>query len=378
MQKIPLFKPYMGDEEARAVAETLKSGWITLGPKTEAFEQAFAKYVGAKHAIALNSATSALHLALIVSGVKRGDEVITTPVTFASSAEVILQTGGVPVFADIDPRTLNIDPASIAKKITKKTKAIIVVHYGGQPCDMDAINRLGKKHKIAIIEDAAHAAGSSYKGKKIGGSKNLATFSFHAVKNLATGDGGMITTPDAKVDKRLRSLRWMGINKSTSERETAGGYRWDYDISDEGGFKYHMNDIAASIGLVQLKKLDKTNQKRKQIAAIYDKAFKGVTMLRPLTQLPGRITSRHNYCVVLKEGISREDLITYLSNEGISTGVHYKPLYYHPRYKKYGSAKDTPVADSLWPRILLLPCHPHMTSADAKRVVKTVLAYKKP
>jgi perosamine synthetase len=375
MQKIPLFKPYMGDEEAKAVAETLKSGWITLGPKTEEFEVAFAKYVGAKYAIALNSATSALHLALIVSGVKKGDEVITTPVTFASSAEVILQTGGVPVFADIDPRTLNIDPASIAKKITKKTKAIIVVHYGGQPCDMDAINSLGKKHKIAIIEDAAHAAGSSYKGKKIGGGKNLTTFSFHAVKNLATGDGGMITTPDKKIDKRLRSLRWMGINKSTRERETAGGYRWDYDISDEGGFKYHMNDIAASIGLVQLKKLDKTNQKRKQIATIYDRAFKNVDMLRPLIQLPGRVTSRHNYCVVLKDGISREDLITFLAKEGISTGVHYKPLYYHPRYKKYGSAKDTPVADGLWPKILLLPCHPHMNALDARRVVKTILSY---
>ena len=243
MKKIPLFKPYMDDREARAVAETLRSGWITLGPKTEEFENAFAKYVGAKHAVALNSATSALHLALIVSGVKKGDEVITTPVTFASSAEVILQAGAKPVFADIDPRTLNIDHFSIKKKITKKTKAIIVVHYGGQPCEMDAINKLANKHHIAVIEDAAHAAGSSYKGKKIGNSKNLTTFSFHAVKNLATGDGGMITTPDADVDKRLRSLRWMGINKSTSERETEGGYRWDYDISIEGGFKYHMNDI---------------------------------------------------------------------------------------------------------------------------------------
>jgi perosamine synthetase len=371
MKKIPLFKPYMGREEERAVVETLRSGWITLGPKTEEFEKSFAKYVGAKHAIAVNSATSALHLALLVSGVKKGDEVITTALTFATSAEVALYVDAKPVFADVDPRTLNIDPKSIEKKITPKTKAIIVVHYGGQPCDMDEINRIAQKHGITVIEDAAHAAGASYKGKKIGGGKNLTTFSFHAVKNLATGDGGMITTPDPKLDQALRALRWMGINKSTRERETAGGYRWDYDING-GGFKYHMNDITASIGIEQLKKLDRMNALRDRVARVYDAAFKGNADVRPVTQLPGRKTSRHNYCVILKEGTDREKLITYLAEQGISTGVHYKPLYHHPRYKKYGSAKDTPVAESLWPRILLLPCHPHMTEADAKRVAKAV------
>jgi perosamine synthetase len=372
MKKIPLFKPYMGAEEARAVAKTLRSGWISLGPKTEEFEQAFAKYVGAKHAVGVNSATSALHLALIVSGVKKGDEVVTTAMTFASTAEVVLMQGAKPVFADIDERTLNIDPASIEKKITKKTKAIIVVHYGGQPCDMDAINKIGKKHKIPIIEDAAHAAGSSYKGKKIGGSNNIATFSFHAVKNLATGDGGMITTPKAEVDKRLRSLRWMGINKSTRERETAGGYRWDYDINAEGGFKYHMNDINASIGLVQLKKLDMMNGKRKVVKAVYDSAFKTSKKIRPLIQLPDGKTSPHNYCVMLDSSIVREEFIASLSKQGISTGVHYKPLYHHPRYKKYGPAKNTPITEKIWPHILLLPMHPHMSEADARRVVKAV------
>lgn len=365
----------MGGEEARAVAKTLRSGWITLGPKTEEFEEAFAKYVGAKHAVALNSATSALHLALIVLGVHQGDEVITTPITFASTAEVVFYVGATPVFADIDPRTLNIDPHSIEKKITKKTKAIIVVHYGGQPCDMDAINAIGKKHNIPIIEDAAHATGSSYKGQKIGGSNNLTTFSFHAVKNLATGDGGMITTPDDDIAKRLRALRWMGINKSTSERETAGGYRWDYDIVEGGGFKYHMNDINASIGLVQLKKLDMMNAKRHAVAKIYDAAFKDSKTIRPLTQLSERATSRHNYCVLLHD-ISREAFIEYLSAQGISTGVHYKPLYHHPRYRPYGSAKDTPFAESVWPRILLLPCHPHMSVVDAKKVIRAVLNFK--
>jgi perosamine synthetase len=375
MNKIPLFKPYMGSEEAKAVAETLKSGWITLGPKTEEFENKFAEYTGAKHAIAVNSATSALHLALLVNGIKEGDEVITTALTFATSAEVILYVNATPVFADIDPMTFNIDPVSIEKHITKKTKAIIVVHYGGQPCDMDAINKIARKHNLAVIEDAAHAAGSSYKGKKIGNSKNIVTFSFHAVKNLATGDGGMLTTPSAAVDKELRALRWMGINKSTRERETKGGYRWDYDIN-AGGFKYHMNDIAASIGLVQLRKLDMMNKKRDDVAKVYDAAFVDSDILTPITQMPFGETSRHNYCVQLNKKINREKFISYMNDLGISTGVHYKPLYHHKRYAPYGEGKDYPVTESVWPHILLLPIHPHMTKADARRVVAAVQGYK--
>lgn len=375
MKKIPLFRPYMGREEERAVVATLRSGWITLGPKTEEFEKMFAKYVDAKHAVAVNSGTSALHLALLVNDIGAGDEVITTALTFATSAEVVLYVGAKPVFADVDPRTLDISPEAIEKKVTKKTKAIMVVHYGGQPCDMEAINKIAKKHKLIVIEDAAHAAGSSYQGKKIGSGPNMACFSFHAVKNLATGDGGMITTNSDELDKRLRGLRWFGISKSTHERETKGGYRWDYDIN-YGGFKYHMNDIAASIGIEQLKKLDKTNEKRRKIAVVYDKAFKDSSMVHPIEQLPGRTSSRHNYCVILDPSIKREQFIEYLSEQGISTGVHYKPLYHHLRYKKYGSAKDTPVAESLWPHILLLPCHPSMTEADARRVAKAVLAFK--
>jgi len=364
----------MGREEERAVVEVLRSGWITLGPKTEEFEQAFARYVGAKHAIALNSATAGLHLALIVSGVGRGDEVITTPLTFASTAEAILYVGAKPVFADIDPKTLNIDPKSIEKKITKKTKAIIPVHYGGQPCDMDAINRIAARHRLAVIEDAAHATGAIYKRTKIGGGKNLCVFSFHAVKNLATGDGGMITTSSTTVERRLRALRWMGISKSTRERETVKGYRWDYDIRD-GGYKYHMNDIAAALGLVQLKKLDSMNGKRRALADVYSRMFKGALRVRPITQLPHRVNSRHNYCVLLS-GTSREKLITHLSVQGISTGVHYKPLYHHPRYRPFGSAKGSPVTEALWPHILILPCHPHMSAADAKRVAGAVLSFQ--
>ncbi len=228
-----------------------------------------------------------------------------------------------------------------------------------------------------MIEDAAHAAGSEYGGKKIGNSKNITTFSFHAVKNLATGDGGMITTPSREMDKRLRSLRWMGISKSTRERETRAGYRWDYDISEEGGFKYHMNDINASIGLVQLSKLYMMNGKRRAVAKIYDEAFHDSKLFRPLLQKPAGMTSYHNYCILLDPSIVREKIITYLAEQGISTGVHYKPLYHHPRYAPYGSGDDTPIAERIWPRILLLPCHPSMTAADAKRVARTILAFQK-
>lgn len=376
MKKINLFKPFMGAAEAAAVKKTLLSGWITLGPRTEEFEQKFAKYVGAKHAVAVNSATAALHLALIVLGVKKGDEVITTPLTFATSAEVVLYVGATPVFADVQEDTLNIDPKSIEKKITKRTKAIQVVHYGGQPCDMDEINRIAKKHKIPVIEDAAHAAGAVYKGKRVGGSGNITCFSFHAVKNLATGDGGMITMNDPKMDAQLRKLRWFGISKSTHERESTGDYRWDYDI-EGGGFKYHMNDINASIGLVQLAKLEAMNKRRAEIAKIYDSYFKKSNAAgTPVLQKAGRKTAGHIYCLKLKD-TDRRLLMNYLAAQGISTGVHYKPLYYHARYKRYGGKKDTPIVDRVWPTMLSLPMHPALTNADAHRVAKTILSFKR-
>ena len=373
-KNISLFKPNMGLEEVEAVKKVLLSGWIGLGPKTEEFEKEFAKYTGAKYAVALNSCTSALHLAIKVAGIKKGDEVITTPLTFAASAEAILYNEATPVFADINEETLNIDPISVEKKITKKTKAILVVHYGGQPVELSEIQKIADKHNLIVIEDAAHACGASYNGKKIGSGENLTCFSFHAVKNLAAGDGGMITTNDSNIDRELRLLRWMGIDKSTHQRTKPGEYLWDYSIGPNGGYKYHMNDINAAIALVQLGKLDSGNKIRKDIAAIYDKAFKSIDGITPLRILGNRESSYHIYCIKINN-INRQELMGYLSENGISTGVHYKPLYHHPRYAPYWH-QDTPVVEKIWPNILSLPNHPGVTKEEVYTIARTIIDFK--
>lgn len=373
-RKISLFKPSMSLQEVEAIKKVLLSGWIGLGPKTEEFEKKFAKYTGAKYAIALNSCTAALHLAIKVAGIKKGDEVITTPITFSASSEAILYNEAIPVFADVDDQTLNIDPLSIEKKITPRTKAILVVHYGGQPVELSLIKKIANKHDLIVIEDAAHACGASYRGKKIGNGENLTCFSFHAIKNLAAGDGGMITTNDPEIYRQLRLLRWMGIDKSTYQRNQTGEYLWDYIIGPEGGYKYHMNDINASIALVQLDKLAGANKKRKEIALTYDQMFKSVKNIVPLKILANRESSCHIYCIKLKN-IDRAKLMNYLSEHGISTGVHYKPLYHHPRYVSYWH-KDTPIAEKNWPNILSLPIHPGLTKKDAIIVARAIIDFK--
>jgi perosamine synthetase len=242
---IQLFKPYVTEEAINSVANVLRSGWIGLGPKTEQFEKAFAEYVGAKYAVAVNSATSALHLATIVSGIGANDEVLTTPLTFISTNHVILYQQANPVFVDVEERTLNLDLAKAESLVSPRTKAIMVVHYGGNPLDIDRLYDFAARHKLKVIEDAAHACGASFRGGRIG-SFGLTCFSFHAVKNLPLGDGGMVTTNDKALYDRLMRLRWLGIDRSTFAR-SEGKYQWEYDVA-EVGYKYHMNDISAAIG----------------------------------------------------------------------------------------------------------------------------------
>ena len=268
---LPIATAVFGPEEKQEMIETLDSGWITLGPRTKKFEEELATYIGAKYTIALNSASAALHLAMLAIGIGPGDEVITTPFTFAATANAILHCGGKPVFVDIDPQTFNIDASLVESAITPKTKAILPVHYAGQAVDLDTLSAITKKHNLYLIEDAAHAIGSTYKGKKIGTIGDLTCFSFHPVKNMTTGDGGAITTDNQELAEKIMVLRVNGMDKESWKRNTSTG-SWDYAIVAEG-FKYHMNDISAALGIHQLRKLDRFLQVRKDVAAAYDKAF---------------------------------------------------------------------------------------------------------
>lgn len=352
LDRIPLFKPKIAEEAVEAVKDVLLSGWIGLGPRTLEFEKAFADYVGTPHCIALNSGTAALHIALKLLGVGQGDEVITTSLTFVSTNHSILYEGAEPVFADIQANTGNLDPASIKDRISERTKAIILVHFAGYPCDLDEIYALARDNNIGVIEDCAHAAGAEYRGRRIGEGE-LCTFSFHAVKNLPTGDGGALTTSSEAFDARSRKLRWLGIDKSTYARASASNYSWDY-LVEEVGYKYHMNDITAAIALVQLAKLDEENARRRAIAARYSQNLTGTPGLRLLEYENDR-TSAFWFFPILAE--DRDGLMMKLSDANVDTGVHFRRNDAYPMYRE----EDLPETESFWRKELSLPMHLSLT-----------------
>ena len=361
----------MGEDEINAVSEVLKSGWIGLGPKTKEFEEKFAAYIGTKYAVGVNSATAALHLAMKVMNVESG-EVITTPMTFVSTNHAILYNNAVPVFCDIEPDTLNIDAIKIKPLLTNKTKAIVVVHYGGYAVNMDPVLDIAKKNGLKVIEDTAHGCGGEYNNQKLGSIGDIGCFSFHAVKNLATGDGGMITTDDHEVYERLLKLRWVGITKDTWSREEKDSkkYSWYYDV-DELGFKYHMNDITAAIGLVQLLKLDKMNERRYEISQKYSAVFSAIKGIRiPVIKDYMTKPACHNYVIRLN---NRDGLNDYLKEKGISTGVHYIPNNHYEIYKKYRG--ETPVSDTIWKMLLTLPLYPDLKDEDLRYIISEVLKF---
>jgi len=368
---INVFKPHIGNEEIKAVTKVLKSGWLGCGPQTKEFENKFAEYIGVKYAVGVSSATAALHLALKVFNVEKS-EVISTPMTFISTNHAILYNNAIPVFADIEKDTLNIDSEKIEKLITKKTKAIIVVHFGGYPVDMDKINKLAKKYKLKVIEDAAHGCGGIYKKKKLGSLSDIGCFSFHAVKNLTTGDGGMLTTNNKKIYKKLLKLRWMGISKDTWDREDSKTkkYSWYYNVEDIG-FKYQMNDITASIGLVQLKNLDKSNKKRFLISQQYNNAFKKINEIEtPIIKSYMTQPACHNYVIKVP---NRDALIKFLDKKKISTGVHYIPNNHFKIYEKYKG--KTPISDKVWKNIVTLPLYVDLTKKDINYIIKSVTEF---
>lgn len=368
---IPVFRPSMGDDEVKAVGEVLKSGWIGLGPKTKEFEEKFAAYIKTKYAVGVNSATAALHLAMKVMNVE-GGEVITTPMTFVSTNHAILYNNATPVFCDIEPDTLNIDAKKIEPLITEKTKAIVVVHYGGYAVDMDKVLEIARRYGLKVIEDVAHGCGGEYKNKKLGSIGDIGCFSFHAVKNLATGDGGMITTNDPEIYIRLLRLRWVGISKDTWCRdiENSKGYSWYYNV-EELGFKYHMNDITAAIGLVQLKKLDFMNKRRLEISRKYSEAFSSCKYIKT-PKIKDYMTKPacHNYVIKVD---NRDGLNDYLKQKGISTGVHYIPNNHYDMYKKFRG--DTPVSDAVWKRLLTLPLYPDLSDKEVDFIIRSILEF---
>ena len=369
---IPLFKPSMDEEEVNAVRQAMQSGWIGLGPKTKEFEDTFAKYIGADCVVGLNSCTAALHLALKVLDLKPGDEVITTSLTFVSTNHAILYNQCKPVFADIYEDTLTIDVEDIKNKITKKTKAIVVVHFGGHPCEMDEILDIARKRKIFVIEDAAHACGAQYKGKKIGSLGDLTCFSFHAVKNLAMGEGGAIATNNKDFDARLRKLRWLGIDKTTWDRASSstGKYSWSYSVN-ELGFKCHMDDIHAAIGLVQLKKLEKNNQERRRMVSFYNKALTKLSWVIKPVEKEYVKSAFHLYAIKVDE---RDRLIDLLAENGISTSVHYYPNHLYSVYKPYSAR--LPVTEGVWKRLISLPLYPELTRLQLNKIVAAIKSFK--
>lgn len=368
---IPLFKPSFDQQELDALREPFATGWIGLGPKTKEFEDRFASYVGAVHAIGMNSATAALHLALEVLGVK-GGEVITTAMTFISTNHAILYNQAIPVFADLESDTLNIDPKQIEALVTPRTRAILMVHYAGHPCDMDKVHDIARRYNLKVIEDAAHACGAEYKGQRIGSLSDVTCFSFHAVKNLSTGEGGMVTTQDDNLDRHLRSLRWMGINKDTwSRAEPEGKYSWYYWV-EEVGYKAHMSDIAAAIGIVQLAKLERTNARRKQIVDMYNEGFRDLEWVETPIVRDYAKSANHAYVVKLDR---RDDLIAFLAEKKIATGVHYIPNHLYEVYASY--RRVLPVTERVWKRIVTLPLFPDLTDQQVEYIIHQVREFGK-
>jgi perosamine synthetase len=368
---IPVFKPAYDDEEWQALREPLMSGWIGLGPKTRAFEEAFGAYVNAPYAVGMNSATAALHLGLKILNVE-GGEVITTPMTFISTNHAILYNNARPVFADIEEDTLNLDVDKIEPLITSETRAIMCVHYGGHPCDMDRLQSIAAAHSLPIIEDAAHACGALYRGRRIGSLSDVTAFSFHAVKNLATGEGGMITVNAAEQDARLRRLRWLGIDKNTYDRSIVGGkYSWYYEV-EEVGYKYHMSDIAAALGLVQLRKLERTNARRREICCIYNRELASLHWLQTPVEKEYATSAMHNYVIKIENG-KRDAFMRHLSDRGVATSVHYIPNHLYEMYRPY--RRTLPVAESVWKKIVTLPLFPDLTDLQIDKIVNAVRSF---
>ncbi|MBS4055476.1 MAG: DegT/DnrJ/EryC1/StrS aminotransferase family protein [Thermaerobacter sp.] len=377
-QFLPYCLPDITDEEVAEVVAALRSGWLAKGPRTHEFEKQFAAYVGAKYAVGMNSCTAALHIALVAAGIGPGDEVITSPMTFAASANTIIHVGAKPVFVDIDADTGCIDPQLIEEAVTARTKAIVPIHYAGQSCDLDAIYAIAHKHNLFVSEDAAHGLDTEYKGRLIGhNAPGAVSYSFYATKNICTGEGGMLTTDDERLADRARTLVTHGMSKNAWNRYTKGG-SWRYDI-EEPGFKYNMFDLQAALGIVQLRRLTEMQTKRTQVAERYNSAFSKLDFCQVPTVKP--YTTRHSwhlYPLRLRPGvlsIDRDTFIERLNEHNIGTSVHFIPVHLMSAYRhRFGLKEgDFPVAEAWFNSVLSLPLYPTMTDVDVQHVIEAVV-----
>lgn len=367
---IPYGRQTIEEDDIQAVVDVLRSDYLTTGPKIAEFEKMVADYVGAKYAVAISNGTSALHAACFAAGIQPGDEVITTPLTFAASSNCVLYCGGTPVFADVDPKTYNIDPEDIRRKITDKTKAIIAVHLAGQPCDMDEIHKIAKEHDLIVIEDGAHALGSVYKGKKVGTLSDMTTFSFHPVKPITTGEGGMIVTDNEEFYQKMMLFRSHGITRDENlmTRNDGPWFCQQLDL----GYNYRITDIQCALGCSQMKKLDRFLALRKEIVARYNEAFADCENIVTPYQLPETESGWHLYIVQVKN-CDRRKVFEALREHGIAVNVHYIPVYLHPYYQEHGY-KDVHCrnAEEVYSHIISLPLYPTLTEEQQQYVIETL------
>lgn len=372
---LPLAKPIIEKQEINAVVDVLKSGWLTTGPKVKEFEENMQKYLGCKKAIGLTSCTGGLHIALAALGIGPGDEVIVPTYTFVTSSHVVAWLGAKPVLVDVEKDTFNIDPEKIERAVTDKTKAIMPVHFAGHACEMDSIMKIAKKHNLFVVEDAAHAIGTEYKGKKIGNFGDATAFSFYVTKTMTTAEGGMVVTNNEELGKKLKRYSYFGVDKDAFGRYTDKG-NWYYEII-ELGYKYNMDNIQGALGVEQLKKIESFIKKRRELVNEYNRLLKNVPeIIRPIEKSYTR-HPYHLYPVLLdieKTGISREEFINRLKEYKIGTSVHFIPLHLHPYYQKiYGCKRgDFPIAEYLYDREISLPLYPGMNKSEVRYVVNAI------
>ena len=374
-RSIPFYRPFTNKDEIAHAAESIQSGWLTSGPKVARFEKRIADLVGAPYAIAVNSCTAALHLSLVAHGVTQGDEVVTSPYTFAATGEAIVYLGARPVFADIDSETLNISPEEISKRMTRRTRAILPVHIAGLPCDMDAIGQIARRWSVPVIEDAAHAIGASVRKRRIGSISEATCFSFYATKNLTTGEGGMITTKRASLARRLRMLSLHGLSLDAWKRYSRGG-SWRYDV-ERLGFKYNLTDVAAGIGLAQAAKFHDMQRRRRSLARRYNDLLADLDAFDLPREYLDSVHAWHLYIVRVRTEalrIDRDRLIEELRTAGIGTSVHFIPLHLHTYYRKtFGHRKGSfPHAERESARVVSLPLYPGLTRLEQSRIVDTL------